>query len=189
MNYAPIDPSGTMVLFADLQSGIVELGVTNELALLRRAVAGLAKLAKLFDMATIVTTAPGEGGEAVVISEIAAALGPLPQHMRKTTDAFTDAASRAAILAVNRRTLLISGVATEIIVQHSALSAAAQGFDVQIVLDACGGLSRRTEDAALRRLVQAGIVTTSVASIAGQLAGDFTQPNGGQALEVLYEVV
>jgi DNA-binding transcriptional ArsR family regulator len=54
---------------------------------------------------------------------------------------------------------------------------------------ACGGLSPRTEDAALRRLTQAGVVTTSVASVAGQLAGDFTQASGAQALGVLYEMV
>jgi hypothetical protein len=64
----------------------------------------------------------------------------------------------------------------------------AHGLDVQVVIDACSGLSPRTEDAALRRLVQAGVVTTSVASVAGQLAGDFTQPKGSTALGVLYEM-
>ena len=59
---------------------------------------------------------------------------------------------------------------------------------MQIVIDACGGLSPRSEDAALRRLVQAGVVMTSVASLAGQLAGDFTSAKGGRALGVLYEM-
>ena len=45
-----------------------------------------------------------------------------------------------------------------------------------------------TEEAAFRRLAQAGVVTTSIASIAGQLAGDFTQPKAGQALGILYEM-
>jgi hypothetical protein len=42
-------------------------------------------------------------------------------------------------------------------------------------------MSARTEDAAFRRLVNAGVVITSVASVAGQLAGDFAQPKAGQA--------
>lgn len=87
-----------------------------------------------------------------------------------------------------RKALLIAGVATEIIVQHSALSGAAQGFQVQGVVDACGGLSPRTEDAALRRLVHAGVVTTSIPSVAGQLAADLTQPRGMQALGIFYEM-
>jgi len=52
------------------------------------------------------------------------------------------------------------------------------------MIDACGGLSARTDDAALRRLTQAGVVTSLVASLAGQLAGDFSQPRGGAALGV-----
>jgi len=187
MTYAPLDPKTVVVLFADLQAGIVELAATNDIVRLRRAVSALAKLARLFDMPVIVTTAPSEGG-ARVLPEIVAALGELPQHERTTTDAFTDARTRDAIVKTGRKTLLVAGVATEIIVQHSSLSAAAQGFDVHVVVDACGGLSARTEDAALRRLTHSGVVTTSIASIAGQLAGDFTTPMGGQALGVLYEM-
>jgi nicotinamidase-related amidase len=185
--YAPLDPKTTVILFADLQAGILELTATNDLARLHRAVAALAKLARLFDMPAIVTTAPSEGG-ARVAPEILATLGQLPQHVRTTTDAFTHTPTREAIVNTGCKTLLVAGVATEIIVQHSALSAAAAGFHVQVVVDACGGLSARTEDAALRRLEQAGVAMTSIPSIAGQLAGDFTQPLGSKAVAVLYEM-
>lgn len=188
MSYAPLDPAATVVLFADLQAGIIERSGTNEVARLRRAVAALAKLARLFEIPAIVTTAPSPQGAPSVTPEIAAALGELPPHTRTTTDAFLHAPTRQALASTGRKTLLISGVATEIIVQHSALSGASHGFDVQVVVDACGGLSARTEDAALRRLVQAGVVTTSMASLAGQLAGDFAQPKAGQALGILYEM-
>jgi nicotinamidase-related amidase len=188
MSYAPLDPKTAMVLFADLQTGIVELSATNEVAHLRRAVGALAKLAALFQIPAIVTSAPAEGAPQP-LSEIAAALGDLPLNIRTTTDSFTHAPTRDAIAATGRKTLLIAGVATEIIVQHTALSAVSHGYEVQIVVDACGGISARTEEAAFRRLIQAGVITTSIASLAGQLAADFTQPQGGQALGVLYEMV
>jgi nicotinamidase-related amidase len=188
MTYVPLDPSTTAVLFADLQAGIIELAETNEPTRLRRGVAALAKLARLFDIPAIVTTAPAEGGQPRVTPEVAATLGELPRHVRTTTDAFLHAPTREAIERTGRKTLLIAGVATEIIVQHSALSGAARGLQVQVVVDACGGLSARTEEAAFRRLAQAGVATTSIASIAGQLAGDFTQPRGGQAIGILYEM-
>jgi nicotinamidase-related amidase len=186
-SYAPLDPSKTVVLFADLQAGVFELSATNELARLRRAVSALATLARLFEIPVVVTTVPGEGGPARVIPEIAS-VGAPARHERNTTDAFTHEPTRDALLGTGRRTLLVSGVATEIVVQHSALSGAACGFDVQVVLDACGGISTRTEDAALRRLEQAGVVLTSVASVAGQLAADFTQPRGRDAVAVLYQM-
>jgi nicotinamidase-related amidase len=188
MTYAPIDPASTIVLFADLQAGIIERSATNDLAHLRRAVSALAKLARLFDIAAVATTAPTQDGVPRLTPEIAAALGELPPHTRTTTDAFLHVPTREAIVNIGRKTLLIAGVATEIIVQHSALSGLSHGFDVQVVVDACGGLSARTEDAALRRMVQAGVVTTSMASLAGQLAGDFAQPKAGQALGILYEM-
>jgi len=188
MNYAPVDPADIVVLFADLQAGIIERAATNDVARLRRAVSALAKLARLFDMPAIVTTASTSEGAPRVTPEIAAALGELPQYTRTTTDAFLHEVTREAIGKTARKTLLIAGVATEIIVQHSALSGATRGFHVQIVIDACAGLSARTEDAALRRLVHAGVVTTSIPSIAGQLAGDFTQPKGVQALGIFYEM-
>jgi nicotinamidase-related amidase len=188
MSYAPVDPANAVVLFADLQAGIIERATTIELTRLRRAVSALAKLARLFDIPVVITTAPSGGGVARVTPEIAAALGELPQYARTTTDAFTHPETRDAVAKAGRKTLLISGVATEVIVQHSALSGAARGLDVQVVIDACGGVSARTEDAALRRLTQAGVVTTSIASLAGQLAGDVTQPRGGQAIGILYEM-
>jgi nicotinamidase-related amidase len=188
MSYAPIDPASTAVLFADLQAGIIERSGTQDLRQLRRAVAALAKLARLFDLPAVVTTAPSPDGAPIVAPEIGAALGELPAHTRTTTDAFLHAPTREAIVGTGRTTWLIAGVATEIIVQHSALSGVAHGLNVHVVVDACGGLSARTEDAAWRRMVQAGVVPTSMASLAGQLAGDFTQPRGGQALGILYEM-
>ena len=188
MSYRSVDPADIVVLFADLQAGIIERAATNDVARLRRGVSALAKLARLFDIPAIVTTASTSSGTPRVTPEIAAALGELAQYTRTTTDAFLHEPTREAIRKTARKTLLIAGVATEIIVQHSALSGATRGFHVQIVVDACGGLSARTEDAALRRLVHAGVVTTSIPSIAGQLAGDFTQPKGMQALGIFYEM-
>jgi hypothetical protein len=62
MIYVPLDPLATVVLFADLQAGIIERVTTNELTHLRRAVSALAKLTKLFDIPAVLTTAPSEGG-------------------------------------------------------------------------------------------------------------------------------
>jgi nicotinamidase-related amidase len=122
------------------------------------------------------------------MSEVEDARGDWPYFVRTTPNAFNDAELRAAIEASGRRTLLVSGVATEVAVELPCLTAAAEGYEVQVVLDACGGVSPRTEDAALRRMTQAGVRTTSVPTLIGELAGDFTQPKGGQAIGVLFEL-
>src|SRR5215469_13468610 len=137
MSYTPLDPKNAVVLFADLQAGILELSTTSDPARVRRAVGALAKLSQIFQIPAVVTTAATESGEPRVTPEIAASLGVLDSHARTTTDAFRHPATYEAIAQTKRKTLLIAGVAVEIIVQHSALSAAALGYDVQIVVDAC----------------------------------------------------
>ncbi len=184
-----IDPQDAVILFADLQAGIIELSQTNPLPRLKTAVLGLAKLAKLFEIPVIVSGIQGEDGSpANVTPEIAQALGPLPTHHRITCDSFLNPAILSAIEATGRKTLLISGVATELAVQFPALTAASLGFNVFVVLDACGGMSDRTEQAALHRIAQAGATTVSVMTLAGEMAGELNTPKAQQAVRILFEM-
>ncbi|HKD14711.1 MAG TPA: isochorismatase family protein [Candidatus Angelobacter sp.] len=184
-----IDAQDALILFADLQAGIAELTQTNPLDRLKKAVRALARLAKLLDIPVIVTGVRGEDGNpAIVIPQIGEILGDLPTHHRTTCDSFLNQEIVSAIQATGRKTLLISGVATELAVQLPALTAADQGYRVYVVLDACGGMSERTEQAALLRLAKAGATTVSVMTLAGELAGDFREAKAQQAIGILYEM-
>src|SRR5262249_15540510 len=103
-------------------------------------------------------------------------------------DSFLNEEIVCTIKATGRKTLLISGVATELAVQLPALTASDQGYRVFIVLDACGGVSQRTEQAALLRLAKTGVTTVSVMTLAGELAGDFREAKAQQAIGILYEM-
>ncbi len=91
--------------------------------------------------------------------------------------------------AAGRKLLLLSGVASEIVVQRTALDAIAAGYDVLVAVDACGGIDARTEDAAWRRMTAAGGATTSAITFAAELAGDFTTEAGGATLGIMYELL
>jgi nicotinamidase-related amidase len=92
----------------------------------------------------------------------------------------------SAVRATQRKTLLISGVSSEVAVQLPALTAADMGFRVFMVADACGGMSERTEQAAITRIVSAGGTLVSVMTLAGELAGDFSTAAAQAAIGVLY---
>jgi nicotinamidase-related amidase len=184
-----IDPADAVVLFVDLEHGIMELTQTNPLEKLRRAVSGLARLARLFEMPVIVSAVRGESGSpAEITPEIAEGAGPVPTHHRTTCNSFLDAEIVASIESTGRRTLLIAGVATELAVQLPAITAAELGYRVYVVLDACGGISERTEQAALLRITKAGGATVSVMTLAGEIAGDFREAKAQQAVGILYEM-
>jgi nicotinamidase-related amidase len=179
----------TLVVFADLQAGIADLPLTVPFDRLRRSVKALARLAKTFDLPVLVTAVPGQDGSApALLPELSEVLGHTPVFLRTTPDSFDNEAIARAIRDSGRKTLLMAGVATEVAVGLPSLTGAGLGYAVQLVLDACGGVSERSEQAMLIRLAQAGAVTTSVPSLCGELAGDFSQPVGQAAIGILFEL-
>jgi nicotinamidase-related amidase len=162
-----IHPKDCIVLFADLQQGIIELTRTVPIDRLRKGVKGLAKLAKIFDLPIIVSAVAGEDGSpATITPEIAEGYGTYSIHHRTTANSLLNEEILAFIKNSGRRTILIAGVATELAVQLPATIAAEHGFQAVLVIDACGGISERTEQAALARTAQAGAVRQSTAQAA-----------------------
>lgn len=189
MKSSAIETDDTIVLFADLQAGIADLKLTVPYPQLQTSVSALSRLARLLELPAIVTGVMGmDGSPAKVMPEIAEGLGELPIYYRTTADSFKNNYIRAAITASGRKTILIAGVATELAVQLPALTGTDLGYRMFVVVDACAGISERTEDAALRRITQAGAGTISVATLAGELAGDFSEPRAQAALGILFEL-
>jgi hypothetical protein len=189
MTRSKIEVGDTLVLFVDLQAGISDLPLTIPYARLQKGVFALSRLAHLLGMPAIISAVKGQGeSSADIMPEIAQGLGELPVYYRTTTDSFENQAIKQAIEATGRKTILIAGTATEVAVQLPALSASDLGYRVFIVVDAVAGISERTEDAALRRIVQAGASTIPIATLAGELAGEFSQPTAQQAIKILFEM-
>jgi nicotinamidase-related amidase len=181
-----INPQDTVILFVDLQEGIIEHSRTTPLDRLTKCVGALSKLAKLLDIPVVISGIEQNGKPAKVIPQIAESLGNLPVHHRTTADSFLNEEIVSAIKQTGRKTLLIAGVLTEIAVQLPSLTASDQDYKVYAVLDACGGASERTEQAALARMAKAGASTVSVITLALELAGDFREPKAQQAVGILY---
>jgi hypothetical protein len=174
------------VLFLDLQKEIVANSRTVSLERLTRASGVLAKLAALHSLPTFLSAVP-PGGD--YLAEVTGPLSHSPPRMRTQTTAFADAGLVADLQASGRKALLLSGVASEIVVQRTALDAIDAGYEVFVVVDACGGVDARTEDAAWRRIVAAGGATTSCVTFCAELAGDFTTDLGGATLGLMYEAL
>jgi nicotinamidase-related amidase len=184
-----IDPRDTLLLFVDLQAGIAELSRTVSVERLSKGVLGLSKLAKIFGMPSVVSgVADQDGAAPKMMPQIAQGIGTYFVHQRTTADSFRNEAIVAAVKATGRKTLLISGVSSEVAVQLPALTAADMGYRVFVVADACSGMSERTEQAAIQRMTKAGVATVSVMTLAGELAGDFHTAEAQAAIGILYEM-
>jgi Isochorismatase family len=166
-----------MVLFGDLQPGTIAREKTVDATRLRKLAGALAQLAKIYDLPVVITTTNPEP----TIDEITSVFPNVQPVQRTIPAAFKNPPLVDAIRATKRRTLLICGVATEVVVELAALGAIENGYRAEVVTDACGGLSERSEEAAFRRMNEDGIVLTSVVAVFGELAGALTDPKTQQA--------
>ena len=98
-----IDPNDAVVLFVDLQTGIVELSKTIALDRLKKGVLGLSKLARIFGIPVIVSGVSGQDGSApTMIPQIAEGVGEYAVYPRTTADSFRNDSIVAAIKATQR---------------------------------------------------------------------------------------
>lgn len=177
-----INPQSVQIVLADLQDSIVAMSGTNSEQTIRRSVRTLVRVAQALDLPLTVSVAPRPGGPGV-IEEIPAGA---PLFVRSGPSCWDDVAGRAAIAAHGRPVLVLVGVTSEIVVLRTALDAIADGFAVHVLVDACGGMSERTESAALRQIEAAGGTVTSVASLVTDLVRDFTTPTGREVITALH---
>jgi hypothetical protein len=174
------------VLFLDLQDEIVKNSRTLPIERLSRTAGALAKLAAMHHLPAFLSAVPPGGA---FLDAVRTPLGNPEPRMRTQTTAFADTGLVDALRESSRRVLILSGVATEIVVQRTALDALEAGFTVHVAVDACGGVDARTEDAAWRRIGAAGGVTTSTTTFAAELTGDFSTEMGAATLGIVYETL
>ena len=174
----------TAVLFLDLQEEIVKNSRTLAIDRLRRSAGTLAKLTALHKLPVFISAVPPGGA---FFSNVLTPLGNPAPRLRTHTTAFADEGLVAGLRDSGCRVLVLSGVASEIVVQRTALDALAAGYEVHVAVDACGGVDTRTEEAAWRRITAAGGAINSVTTFAAELAGDFTSEAGGATLGLMYE--
>lgn len=177
-----------MVLFADLQAGIADLPLTVPYDDLRSGVAALVKLIKIFNLPVVISGVAGADGPPRILYEISSSLPDVPVLLRMVANSYASPNIAEAIRKTGRKTILISGVATEVAVQLPSLALAQAGYDVRVVVDACAGIKARTEDAAFRRMTQAGVQLTSLMTTVGELVTDFSDPFGQLAIPLLFEL-
>ena len=179
-----LSPHSAQLLLCDLQPQIVARSKTIAPSALGKSAGVLLEIARLFSLPTTLSVMP-EGNEAPeLISELRGS-GFAQEKARASASPFLDETTKNLLAQSQRKVLIIGGIATEVVVLHAVLDARAQGYDVLVPVDVCGGMSERTEQAALRQITGAGAITTSVVSIATKLAPDFTTDLGKNLFHIV----
>ncbi|WP_407506358.1 hydrolase [Elizabethkingia miricola] len=122
---------------------------------LRNNVALTAGGSKIFNVPTVVTTVAEKSFSGPVFPEISE-FYPEPYIDRTTMNTWEDVNAYKAITGKGKKKLVFAGLWTSVCIVGPVLSAINDGYDVYVVTDASGDVSKEAHDQAVTRMVQAG---------------------------------
>lgn len=180
-------PENAAMLLIDHQTGTISWTHSHNLEDLKKNAVQLAKIATAVDMPLVLTSSMESNIQGPLLPELeTAAPRAFADRIKRAgiVNAMHDENFANAVTATNRKKVIVAGITTEVCVVFPVLQLLDEGYDVQVVTDASASFTKIGDDAALRRMEQAGAVITSTAQIISELAVDWTTPRG-QALASL----
>ncbi|WP_152976305.1 isochorismatase family protein, partial [Methyloglobulus morosus] len=89
----------------------------------------------------------------------------------------------------NLRTPVMAGITTDVCIVYPAITAVEAGYQVQVVVDACGSPTKLGDEIALRRMEKAGVILTTTNQLIAELGQNWSSANGSKLIAILFEDV
>jgi len=171
---ALLNPEDCVVLLIDHQAFQFANLHSHEPTMIVNNVIGLAKFAKAFKVPVILTTVlEARGGKLIKgLQDVFPDQKPVD---RTYINAWQDERIVDLVKATGRKKLILAGPWTEMCVAQPAINALGDGYDVYVVTDASGGVSREAHDMAVLRMVQAGAVPITWIALSGEWQRDWAR--------------
>jgi nicotinamidase-related amidase len=113
--------------------------------------------AKIFNVPTVVTTVAEKSFSGPVFPEIIEAYPNTSQYIDRTTmNTWEDVNAYKAITGKGKKKIVLGGLWTSVCIVGPALSALSEGYEVYVITDASGDVSKEAHEQAVTRMVQAG---------------------------------
>lgn len=158
MNKGLITKDNCAVAFIDQQPQMI-FGVGNiDRQLLINNVLMLAKGAKVFNIPVVLTTVESKSFSGYMIEDLIKVFPDKKPIERTGMNSWDFEEFRNSIIATGKKNIIVSGLWTEVCVCWPTLSMIDEGYNVFVVEDACGGVSKMIHKAAMKRMIQAGAV-------------------------------
>ncbi len=106
-----------------------------------------------------------------------------------TLNCFIDPAFKSAVKNLRRKNLLICGLTTDICLLHTVESAVKEGYNVIVVADASGSMSKLADDTSFDYFRQIGAFVLSANAAVTALFQDFSTADGQKVMQINLEEV
>jgi nicotinamidase-related amidase len=125
--------------------------------LLRNNAALLARAAREFSVATILTTVAEKSFSGPIFPEVRSVFPESEILDRTTMNTWEDPRICDRVNAIGKSRIVLAGLWTSVCIVGPALSAIDQEFEVYVIADACGDISGEAHSRAMERMIQAGV--------------------------------
>jgi nicotinamidase-related amidase len=147
--------------------------------------AALTKLAKAFEVPTVLTSVlAARGGH--LFKQITDVFPDQEVVDRTWVNTWEDKNVVDLVKATGRKQLIIAGLWTEVCVAMPVIQAAGEGWDVTVITDASGGISKESHEVAIQRMIAAGANVMTVMALAGEWQRDWART---EHIEELTEIL
>lgn len=185
-------PTDSALLLIDHQLGTMKLIKNIPLDVVKRNTLALAKTAKILNIPVVLTSSQEQNVQGPLLPELEQILpAAFAARVQRAgiVNAWNDTNFKKAVEATRRRNLIMAGVTTDVCLVYPAISACREGYQVQAVMDASGSPYELSEDMSRRRMEREGVVLTATNTLMAELAQDWSRPEGGQLLAILFQDV
>ncbi|KAF1727054.1 hydrolase [Pseudoxanthomonas japonensis] len=134
----------------------------------------LAKVAKVFNVPTILTSVIAERG-GLIFPQITDVFPEQDVIDRTFINTWEDRKVVDVVKATGRKQLIIAGLWTEICVAMPVIQALGEGWDVTVITDACGAVSVEAHQVAIQRMIAAGANMMTWVALAAEWQRDWAR--------------
>ncbi|BCH23102.1 hydrolase [Mesorhizobium sp. L-8-10] len=151
-----ISPKDHTLILIDFQSQMAFATHSIDAITLRTNAALVAHAAAGFSVPTILTTVAEKSFSGPMFDEISEAFPGQAMLDRTSMNTWEDKAVIRRVNEIGKSRLVLAGLWTSVCIVGPALSALDQGFEVYVITDACGDVSKEAHERAVDRMIQAG---------------------------------
>ncbi|MDR3428768.1 hydrolase [Silvimonas sp.] len=151
-------PQDCAVVFIDHQPQMLFGVSSTDRATLMNNVVLFAKVAKEFNIPTVLTSVETESFSGYVWPQLLDVFPGQAVVERSSMNSWDDSGFRQAVEATGRKNIILTGLWTEVCVTWPTIEMLGAGYNIYVVEDCCGATSPAAQEAALSRMVQAGAV-------------------------------
>jgi len=151
-----LTPTDHTLILIDFQSQMAFATQSISIVELRNNAGLVAHAAQAFGVSTIVTSVAEKSFSGPFFDEVLDAFPGTDVIDRTTMNTWEDERIARRVNDIGKPRLVMAGLWTSVCIVGPTLSALAQGFDVHVITDACGDVTREAHERAVERMVQAG---------------------------------